>query len=172
MTRKAKLTIRTEKEEDKHSIHKLISSAFKNHPHSSQKEHLLVSGLRDDGALAVSLLAETDGKIVGHIAFSEVMVNNERMFWYGLAPVSVIPQYQNQGIGSKLIIEGLETVRKLGAKGCVLLGEPGYYERFGFRRYKKLILKNVPPEYFLVLAFQSEIPEGIVSYHELFTKFG
>lgn len=166
------VNLRSEQKNDIHQINDVILSAFRNHPHSNQKEHLLVSALREQDALSVSLVAEYNGKIVGHIAFSEVTIDGEPCQWYGLAPVSVIPQFQNRGIGSKLIQEGLNRIKKLGANGCVLLGEPEYYNRFGFHEIGGLILEGVPPEYFLGLHIRGEIPQGRVQYHETFQTFG
>jgi len=166
------LNIRPENESDISRIEYIIISAFRTHPHSNHKEHFLVTILRNQGALSVSLVAESEEKLVGHIAFSEVTINGENQLWYGLAPVSVDPEYQNRGIGSKLIYAGLEAIKKLGAKGCVLLGEPDYYGQFGFKSNEKLWLADVPPEYFLTLLFVNEVASGRVEYHKAFTEYG
>lgn len=166
------INIRTEQERDFTSIHKVIQSAFENVSYSNQKEHLLVDAMREVGALELSLVAELDGKIAGHIAFSEVTINGENCAWFGLAPVSVHPKYQNKGIGSKLIMEGLERIKKSGAEGCVLLGEPEYYNRFGFKEFDQLTFEGVPSEYFLMKSFTDDIPAGLVEYHALFKEFG
>lgn len=86
--------------------------------------------------------------------------------WFG--PISVSPAYQGMGIGAKLMNEALRRLRALGASGCVVLGEPAYYGRFGFRAEPTLVLPDVPPEYFQAVAFGGEIPTGAVSYHEAF----
>ncbi|MDZ7720350.1 MAG: N-acetyltransferase [Balneolaceae bacterium] len=166
-----KINIRPEKESDISQIRSVVKSAFENLSYSNQKEHLLVDALRKAGALDLSLLAEINGKIVGHIAFSEITINEENCSWFGLAPVSVHSGYQNKGIGSKLILEGLDKIKKSGAKGCVLLGEPEYYNRFGFQQNEQLMLQGVPPEYFLIKSFTDYIPEGLVEYHPLFKEF-
>lgn len=168
----SQINIRPEQESDITQIHNVIKSAFETISYSNQKEHFLVDALRETGALDLSLVAELNGEVVGHIAFSNVTINSNESSWYGLAPVSVHPEYQNQGIGSKLILEGLERVKELGAEGCVLLGEPGYYNRFGFQQNDQLTLKGIPPEYFLVQSFTTEIPSGTVQYHPLFQEFG
>lgn len=165
------LYIRSEQEKDTGRIDQIIETAFKNHPHSNQKEHLLVSELRANNALSLSLVAEVNGKIAGHIAFSEITINDNFNSWYGLAPVSVDPEYQNRGIGSELIESGINELKKMGAKGCVLVGEPEYYKRFGFRHQSSLFYKGVPGEYFLVQPFNKEIPSGEVKYHNLFDKY-
>ena len=166
------ISIRPETETDVERIEEITVSAFKDHPHSNQSEHLLVSGLREQSALEVSLVAEDGGQVVGHIAFSQVTINGEHIAWYGLAPVSVDPNHQNQGIGSKLIITGLEAIRKLGVKGCVLLGEPEYYGRFGFKPVEALKLDGVPPEYFQALLIDGNWPSGNVEYHRVFLDNG
>jgi len=166
------LNIRLEQKKDTKRTNQIIEAAFKNHPHSNQKEHLLVAELRANNALSVSLVAEVNGKIVGHIAFSEVTVNGKFDSWYGLAPVSVDPEYQNQGIGSKLIENGLSELKKLGANGCVLVGEPGYYKRFGFDHQHELFYEGVPEQYFLVQTFNKECSSGEVKYHQIFGEYG
>jgi len=166
------INIRPEQEKDADRINQIIEAAFNNHPHSNQKEHLLVSELRADKALSLSLVAEVNGKVAGHIAFSEVSIDDNFISWYGLAPVSVDPEYQNRGIGSELIKSGLNELKKMGARGCVLVGEPEYYKRFGFRHQKSLFYEGVPGEYFLVQPFNDESPSGEVKYHNLFDTYG
>ena len=166
------LNIRSEQEKDTKRISQIIEAAFKNHPHSNQKEHLLVEELRDNKALTLSLIAEVKGTIVGHIAFSAVTINGEFDSWYGLAPVSVDPEYQHRGIGSKLIENGLNELKKMGANGCVLVGEPDYYKRFGFDHQNELFYEGVPDDFFLVQPFSNEIPSGEVKYHKIFDKYG
>ena len=166
------MKIRKEKDTDIYRIEEITIAAFKDHPHGEENEHLLVNELRNQGALAVSLVAEIADKVVGHIAFSRISIDGKNLFWYGLGPVSVDPEYQNQGIGSKLVIEGLETIKKMGATGCVLVGEPDYYGRFGFTPHKLLKLTGIPSEYFLALPFTNEVTEGEVKYHEAFSVVG
>ncbi|KEX96141.1 GCN5 family acetyltransferase, partial [Brucella ceti B1/94] len=88
--------------------------------------------------------------------------------WYGLGPVSVLPARQGEGIGGKLIREGLAQLRGAGARGCVLLGDLGYYGRFGFKADARQKLPGVPPEYFQCLAFGPDMPQGDVAYHAAF----
>jgi putative acetyltransferase len=154
---------------DVKAISKITQRAFENHPHSDQREHILVEKLRKTDALSISLIAEMSGQIVGHIAFSEITINGEKWDWFGLAPVSVDPEFQNNGIGSLLIKRGLEKLREKNAKGCVLLGEPEYYNRFGFDTCEGLTLPDVPTEYFMALSFSSSYPTGIVKYHDAFS---
>ncbi len=162
------VTVRPENPSNSEVISRVISSAFKNHLHSNQKEPDIVSQLRDSSVLTVSLVAVYEGKVIGHIAFSPVKINSNECFWYGLAPVSVSPEYQKSGVGSQLINTGIDAIKAQGAEGCVLLGEPEYYKRFGFEAVSSLVLEGVPPEYFLASRFKNNIPEGKVEYHQAF----
>lgn len=164
----SELIIRNERESDSARISELITLAFENDPISDKREAEIVQLMRDDSALTISLVAESDGKIVGHIAFSKVTINDEFSDWYGLAPISIEPKYQNKGIGSKLIQEGIKLLQNINAKGCVLLGEPDYYQRFGFEANQQLVLPGVPAEYFQALSFCDSIPSGTVKYHQAF----
>jgi putative acetyltransferase len=92
--------------------------------------------------------------------------------WYGLGPVSVLPQYQRQGIGSALIEAGLSRLQALGARGCCLVGHPGYYTRFGFENVAGLVHEGVPPEAFFVRSFDGRLPQGSVEFHEGFRATG
>lgn len=163
------ISIRPESSDDISDIEKITIAAFKNHPHSNQTEQNIITKLRDNDALPVSLVAIINNTVVGHIAFSKVEINNEFIQWYGLAPVSVMPEYQNQGIGSKLILSGLAAIQALNAKGCVLLGEPEYYKKFGFKAFDGLVFEGVPPEYFQALLFSGDMPLGNVEFHNAFS---
>jgi putative acetyltransferase len=88
--------------------------------------------------------------------------------WYGLGPVSVVPEHQTQGIGGLLVNKALERLKGLGANGCVVLGNPEYYSRFGFKSEPKLVLPSVPPAYFQVVSFVGSVPHGTVSYDQAF----
>jgi putative acetyltransferase len=161
--------IRSEKPTDKGAIRKVTAEAFAGKPYSNQTEHLIVNALRDAGALSLSLVAEINKQVVGHIGFSLVTINGKAVDWYGIGPVSVSPEYQRQGIGSKLIQAGLAGIREAGAKGCVLEGSPQYYQRFGFKTYPALIYESAPaPEYFMALPFYDEVSHGKVEFHKSF----
>lgn len=149
------------------AIHDLTRRAFEGHAHSDGSEPDIVDRLRDADALTVSLLADVAGTIVGHVAFSPVAWDGHGQ-WAGLGPVSVDPDYQRRGIGDSLIREGLSRIRSSGFDGCVVLGEPGYYGRFGFVPDGRLTYPGVPPEYFTVLAFGPILGEGEVRYHSAF----
>ena len=159
------MILRPEREGDIDAIRTLTETAFRTAPHADGTEHLIIDRLRAAGALTLSLVAEADGVIVGHVAFSPVSLSDGSRGWYGLGPISVDPARQGEGIGGKLIGEGLERLKALGATGCVLLGDPAYYSRFGFTPDPRLTLDGVPPEYFMRVAFSPVYGAGSVSYH-------
>lgn len=125
-----KLIIRSEAAEDAAAIEAVTESAFLGAPHTSQNEQFILAALRDAGALTVSLVAEMDGSIVGNVAVSPVLISDGSSGWFGIGPVSVVPQLQGRGIGSQLMREALARLSGQGASGCVVLGDPSYYQRF------------------------------------------
>ena len=106
--------------------------------------------------------------MIGHVAVSPVSISDGASGWFGLGPLSVVPEHQRRGVGSRLMDEALRILREHSAAGCVLLGEPGYYGRFGFQADPNLILPEVPPEYFQAISLDASRPHGTVSYHEAF----
>ncbi|WP_433766351.1 GNAT family N-acetyltransferase [Pseudomonas putida] len=162
------LTIRNEQTEDIQRIATLTAAAFKHAEHSSHTEHFIVDALRRAGQLTVSLVAVENDEIFGHVAISPVTLSGGETGWYGLGPISVSPNRQGQGIGSTLMKAALAELQGKGAAGCVLLGEPGYYNRFGFKANTGLELPGVPQEYFQALSFSGDVPTGTVQYHEAF----
>ena len=162
------IRIRNEMESDSAKISDIITLAFEHEPMSDKREAEIVQLMRDDSALTISLVAEIGDQIVGHIAFSKVTMDEQFIGWYGLAPVSIAPKHQNQDIGSILIREGIKRLKEINAQGCVLLGEPSYYGRFGFKAHQQLVLSGIPAEYFQALSFSDKIPNGIVKYHNAF----
>ncbi|MFZ1042253.1 MAG: N-acetyltransferase [Anaerolineales bacterium] len=163
------ITIRPETPSDYEAIEQITIAAFSGKSYSDQTEHLVIRRLREAKALSLSMVAEENEAIVGHIAFSVVKISGEDKHWYGLGPVSVLPSLQKQGIGSALIKEGLARMRGLGAKGCVLEGNPGYYQRFGFKSYPNLIYEGAPAAiFFLAFPFYNEVPDGKVEFHRAF----
>lgn len=159
------MILRLERDGDIDAIRALTERAFRTAPHADGTEHLIIDRLRAAGALTLSLVAEEGGAVVGHVAFSPVSVSDGSADWYGLGPISVDPSRQGGGIGGGLVREGLARLEALGAAGCVLLGDPAYYGRFGFVADPKLTLDGVPPEYFMRVAFSPVYGEGTVSYH-------
>jgi putative acetyltransferase len=166
------MIIRNELESDVETISSVTRVAFESCPYGNHTEEFIVNALRAANALTVSLVAEVGGKVVGHIAFSPVTISDGRQNWYGLGPISVLPEFQELGIGKSLIHEGLSSLKSLGAKGCVLVGDPKYYERFGFKNLPDLVLDGVPQEYFLALTFGEEEIHGVVMFHQGFTASG
>jgi putative acetyltransferase len=159
------MNIRLETPNDTDAVRSVTIAAFKDAPHSSQTEAYIVDALRDAGALTLSLVAEEHGQIIGHTAFSPVTINGEAGRWFGLGPVSVEPACQRRGIGVALISDGLQRLKDGGAHGCVVLGDPTYYGRFGFAVDPELRYSGAPPEYFQVLNFGELRPKGEVAYH-------
>lgn len=162
------MPIRPEIQDDSAAIRDVHLAAFAHHPHSRQTEHLIVEALRAAHVLSLSLVAESEGQVVGHVAFSPAWIDGRDCDWQILGPVGVLPAFQRQGIGKELIQAGLQVLRERRSQGCVLLGSPAYYGRFGFRRVPELRLEGVPEEYFLCLPFTGAIPHGTVTYHSAF----
>lgn len=162
------MTVRPEREGDELPIRRLIETAFRGADHGSGTETRIVDALRAADALRVSLVAVEGDAIVGHAAFSAVTIDGRDLGWFGLGPVAVHPDHQRQGIGAALIEAGLAELRQAGAQGCLVLGEPAYYERFGFRPVPGLRYPGPPPEYFQALSFASDVPDGEVVYHPAF----
>lgn len=167
-----KVVIRPETPSDVAAIHDVTTAAFRNAPHTDHTEQFIVGALRNSGVLSVSLVAEQAGRIVGHVASSPVSISDGSSGWYGLGPISVSPELQRQGVGSLLMEAALRLLRKKGAAGCVVLGEPAYYARFGFKAEPEMVLPGVPAEYFQALPFGTSLPRGVVAYHESFRARG
>lgn len=113
-----------------------------------------------------------DGRVIGHIAFSPLTISDGTRNWYGLGPVSVLPEYQRQGIGKALVKKGLSRLKNMKAQGCCLVGHPDYYRQFGFKNMPGLVLEGVPQEVFFALSFDGRIPQGTVTFHEAFKANG
>ncbi len=162
-------TIRRERAGDAPFIHELTRAAFEDAPHASHTEAQIVDALREAGALTVSLVAEVDGRLVGHVAVSPVEVDDAvEAGLFGLGPISVLSEHRRCGVGSALMRAALDALRALDASGCVLLGDPAFYARFGFEPAAPLVLPDVPPEYFQALVFRTKAPAGVVRYHAAF----
>ena len=163
-----KITIRKETDADVRAITEVTEAAFQTMEISDHTEQFIVTALRKAGALTVSLVAELDGRVVGHIAFSPITMSDGTADWYGMGPVSVLPQVQRKGIGKALVQEGLARLKGLKARGCCLVGHPEYYRKFGFQNTPELGLEGVPPEVFFALSFDGYVPRGTVSFHDAF----
>ena len=163
------MIIRNETALDHEAISEVTSAAFKTLEVSSQTEQFIIKALRAADALTISLVAEIDKKVAGHVAFSPVSISDGSTDWYGLGPISVLPEYQKQGIGKSLIRKGLSMLKDINGLGCALVGDPKYYNRFGFKNIPELIHEDIPQEVFLVLPFTNNIPEGVVLFHKGFS---
>lgn len=168
----SKTIIRDETPADVNAIAEVTIAAFRTLEISHHTEQFIVAALRAAKALTVSLVAKTDGRVIGHIAFSPVAISDGTRNWYGLGPVSVSPEHQRRGIGKALIAEGLRRLKELGGQGCCLVGHPDYYRQFGFRNSPELVLEGVPPEVFFVLPFDGPVPHGTVVFHGAFMAEG
>jgi putative acetyltransferase len=164
-----RVEIRREAETDIPAIVAVTAAAFLSAPHTSHTEQFIVNALRKAGKLTISLVADSAGTVVGHVAVSPVSVSDGTPGWFGLGPISVVPEHQRHGVGSRLMRETLRILRENNAAGCVVLGAPEYYSRFGFRADPALVLPDTPPEYFQAISFGASQPRGIVSYHEAFS---
>src|SRR5262245_34693715 len=167
------VSIREEQPGDVAAIRRVLEAAF-----PTSTEARLVDLLRVAGRLWVSLVAEADGEVVGHIGFSPIQIDGEagEGLGVGLAPVAVLPDRQRQGIGSRLIREGLAACERAGYGFVVVLGWPEYYPRFGFTRADRRGLGNEygADETFMVLELRAgTIPEdgGLVRYAPEFAEF-
>jgi putative acetyltransferase len=167
-----KITIRNETDADVSAITEVTVDAFETVEISNHTEQFIIEALRVAKALTISLVAEVDGRVIGHIAFSPLTISDGTQNWYGLGPVSVQPEYQRRGIGSALIREGLSRLKALGAGGCCLVGHPVYYRRFGFENTPRLVCEGVPQEVFFALSIDGHLPQGTVGFHEAFKADG
>jgi predicted N-acetyltransferase YhbS len=162
------IILRPESPADAAAIEAVTVAAFRDAPHAAHTEQFIVAALRRDCALTVSLVAELAGDVVGHVAVSPVVLSDGSPGWFGLGPISVLPEHQDRGIGSRLMREALQLLRARGAAGCVLVGDPRFYTRFGFRAEPSLTYPGVPAEVFLALAFGGTVPQATVTFHPAF----
>jgi putative acetyltransferase len=149
------MTVRPEKPEDIPAIRIVVEQAF-----GRAAEADLVDALRRNGKAILSLVAEDEGQIVGHVLFSPVTLrsNETELTGVGLAPLAVIPYRQNQRIGSMLVEEGLKRLREDGRRFIVVLGHPHYYPRFGFIPASRFNIKSeydVADDVFMAMELQT-----------------
>jgi putative acetyltransferase len=157
---------------DAAAITQVTVAAFETMEISGHTEQFIIEALRSAGALVLSLVAEVEGGVIGHIAFSPVTISDGTPDWYGLGPVSVQPEHQRKGIGKKLINEGLSRLKGMNARGCCLVGHPEYYRNLGFRNVPGLVYEGVPPEVFFAMSFDGHTPHGTVAFHDAFHADG
>lgn len=163
------MIVRSEQPSDIGTIFEVTGAAFEDHPYSHQTEPFIIDALRAAGALTVSLVAEIEGKVVGHIAFSPVTISDGGDGWYALGPIAVGPRWQHRGVGSALVRAGLAALEALDAQGCVLVGEPKFYERFGFKSVPGLTMAGVPDENVMALPLGPTSAQGAITHHEAFS---
>lgn len=170
MTPATEILLREESPGDATAIHALTEAAFRDAEHRSGSEAFIVDALRRDGQLSVSQVALCeDGTIIGHAAASPITIDGNDAGWFGLGPVSVLPAWQGRGIGARLVEAVIAELREQGAAGCVALGDPRYYARFGFCASPSLVLPDVPAQYFQSLPFGDATPPGRVAYADAFS---
>ena len=166
------MKIRKETAADIEAVFEINRSAF-----PTEEEAQLVNRLRETASPLISLVAEGEQEIIGHILFTPVTLDSDtNLFLMGLAPVAVNPARQNKGIGSQLDRAGIEECRALGAAGLVVLFHPKYYSRFGFSPSANFGIKSKydgAPEVFMVLELSAEVfagKAGVISYHSSFAR--
>jgi putative acetyltransferase len=162
------IAIRPERAQDHAAIYNITKRAFAPMPFADGDEQELIGKLREAGALALSLVAEKDGVVVGQVTLSPAFAADGASGWYALGPVSVEPELKHQGIGSQLIHAGIAWLRDKDASGCVLVGNPVYYSRFGFGLFPALAPQGEPAEYFQILPLRVKEPHVVVGFHPVF----
>jgi putative acetyltransferase len=163
------IRIRPERPGDVTEIGEITAAAFTPMPYADGTEAGIIAALREAGALTLSLVATSpEGELVGQVTFSPVQIDGQPGDWFGLGPVSVAPHMQGRGVGGALITQGLDRLRALGAAGCVLLGNPSYYSRFGFLSDPALTYQGKPNPYFQRLVLKGPPARGDVSFHPAF----
>jgi putative acetyltransferase len=155
---------------DEGAIYDLVKRAFAPMPFSDGDEQDLVNHLRQRGELALSLVAIDPAEtIIGYVAFSPATIDQRACNWYQMAPVAVCPTLQHRGIGSALIREGIERLRQDGANGVAVVGNPVYYERFGFAVVPGLApLSEHDAQYFRAMVLAGDAPNGTLRYASAF----
>jgi putative acetyltransferase len=166
------ILIRPETPADVADIRHVTRRAFAGRSYSDGNEQDIVDALRERGALAISLVAERGGRILGHVAFSPASVEDASPGWYTLGPVSVEPEVQRRGIGKALIRTGIARLRELDAAGCVVVGDTIYYSQFGFAKAPQNAPAGEYKEHFMMLCLGSETPACVVNFHEVFHQEG
>ncbi|MCS3531888.1 GNAT family N-acetyltransferase [Chryseobacterium sp. JUb7] len=178
------ITIRQEEERDYSEVSEMIEIAFRNIEYSDHQEHFLVEKLRKSEAFVpeLSIVAELMGnnhdsiKIIGHILFTKICVENGSEFYesLALAPVSVHPEFQHQGIGAQLITYGHSVAKKLGYQSVILIGHENYYPKFGYEKTRNFDISfpfDIPEENGMATELVKDSlknVKGIVKYPEEF----
>lgn len=174
------MRIRVEVETDYPIVENLIEEAFKEAEYSDHKEHHLVNRLRASNEFIppLSLVLEKDGQIVGHSLLTKIKINQsgDSTVALTLSPVSVLPAFQNQGIGTALINASLEQAKALGYPGIIVLGHADYYKKFGFvpaSTFNIVAPFDVPDAFYMALALNEgalKNIQGTVEYSPAFME--
>ena len=162
------MLIRYETSADIDAIHELTSIAFAPMPYSEGTEAEIIRMLRASGDLAISLVAEEEGEILGHVAFSPVAIDGAHGGWFGLGPISVKPERQRQGIGKALIAKGLALLEEMGASGCALIGNPDVYRCAGFSSDGKLGYHDLDTRLVQRIVLRGPAPSGTLRFAPAF----
>lgn len=160
------MLIRDEIKSDAAAIRTVVTEAMKLLSKATGTEADIVDRLRADNALRLSLVAEDGGQVVGYLAASDGRIG-DLSGWGLIGPVAVLPLRHGQGIGSALMTEAIRRLRSSG-KGAALVGDPGYYGRFGFRSFPALRVGDVPPRFVQALPFDGSEPQGELIHHPAF----
>lgn len=162
------MLIRFETAADVGAIHALTYAAFEPMPFSDNTEARIIRDLRAAGDLTISLVAEEDGEIIGHVAFSPVAIDGIHRGWFGLGPISVKSERQRQGIGKALILKGLDLLRERGASGCALIGNPDIYGQVGFESDGNLRYGDFDTRLVQRIVFKGPPPSGMLTFAPAF----
>jgi putative acetyltransferase len=162
------MIIRAEIPDDATAIHQLTEQAFAPMPFSDGTEPAIIRTLRQAGNLTLSLVAEDNHEIIGHVAFSPVTINGSHDNWYGLGPISVRSDRQKQGIGTALVQIGLNALKAENAKGCALIGNPAVYGAMGFASNGKVHYENLDDKAVQFVVFSGPPPQGILKFAPAF----
>ncbi|BBE72377.1 GNAT family N-acetyltransferase [Oharaeibacter diazotrophicus] len=162
------MEIRDERPEDAAAMSRLIADAFSDMPYACGYEAEIVERLRAAGALDVSLVASDEAGLAGQVAVSAVAIDGADRGWSGLGPLAVRRDLRRRGVGSALVRAALDRLLAAGAAGCVLVGDPAYYGRFGFSAGSGLVVAGVPDGHVLALPLSGPPFAGRVTFHPAF----
>lgn len=162
--------VRPERPEDHGAIHDVTLRAFAPMAYADGDEQELIARFRDAGQLALSLVAEREGTVVGQVTLTPALAADGIGSWYALGPVAVEPALKHQGIGSALILSAIDWLKAQHAAGCILVGNPAYYSRFGFRPFPELAPPDQPAQFYQILPLAIANPTSVIAFHPLFSE--
>lgn len=162
------ICLRVERPDDVATIQRITKQAFAQVPHASGSEDRIIDGLREAGVLLSWVAVIAENEVVGQVSLSPVRIGGSSEGWFGLGPIAVDPQYQRRGVGSRLVEGATSYLRSVGACGCILIGDPSWYRRFGFLPAPDMRFAEVSAPWLMVLPFVEDWPQGEVHYHPAF----